>query len=947
MRISRPIILRALTIGLSCVGCGGGTQATPRAAQAEPAKAASTDLGAARVAVTKGEGVAFERQLEGLVQGGSKEAISVLAELYLGTGRPDQVLVLLPNVKPEREVAEHVLLRARARQQLGEVEVALSELGTLTQLSSVPWLLALEAKVLAGAWHLERGQKEEAEKALLEATDVYEGPAYRRAPAAERARSLAHIGRAAHLLGAYQDANHAYDEAEALAPATIELLLLRAELFLEKYDTGHAREVIEEAGALGPHHPGVLFARAALELETSMNFALAAKLCTEALATNPRLSSARALLAGVALRDLDFDTADRLLAAGLAERPRDLELLSMAAAVRFLAEDEPAFERHVEHVLAINPRYARVFWVVSEYAEWEHRYADMERLLRRASRIDPDDGAVRGRLGLTLVRAGSDSAGVVELRRAFDLDPYDVRVLNTLELFETILPARYVERKAGAFTYRLPKDEEAWLMRYVPALLEEAHASMRKHYDFEPRAGTLIEIYESREHFAVRTSGLPHIGIAGVCFGRKLATVSPRGAPANLGMTLWHELGHVFHIGLSKSRVPRFLTEGLAEWETAHLGRGWSRELDASLYEAIERDRLPAVGEMNRAFTRAERMEDVAVAYYASGRLAEFLVEHYGMQQVRDLLRSLGEKGLRPGVYREVLHSSPEDLDLAFRAWLAHDLERYDSQFIETPRRLSFEEAREAGTKPTAGRAARLELARAELETGRGKEAEKRLRKLVDEQLDAPAGYWLARLYFATERLDEAEELLTRLFKQGFNGADLRLVMAKIHQIRGDAEKARAELERALRLDPKRADLWALMASLEHESGTPAGELTAVRNWAGLSEHDGALHRRVLELLLAQPALAGGQPAPLPEDSEELVRRAIWADLSDAGTHRLAARVFERLRKYAQADYEWDSALACPDSDAGRTATREERALALQVRRQPARAPQMRQGTAP
>lgn len=944
MRISRPIILRALIVGWLCVGCGGPPRA-PQAAPPAKATEGKVELAVAREAIGKGEGAPFERQLDRLVRQGSPEALPVLIELYLSTGRPDQALVLLPNVKAEQEVPAHVVLRARARRELGEVEVALAELATLAELPAVPWLLGLEAKVLAGTWHLERGHEDEAEKVLLAAARVYESADYQKAPAADKAKSLAQIGRAAHLLGAYQDANRAYEEAEALAPASIELLLFRAELFLEKYDTAHAREVIEEAGALGPHHPGVLFARAALELETSMNFALASDLSTQALAANPRHMQARALLAGIALRDLDFATADQLLSAGLALRPGDLDLLSMAAAVRFLAEDEPAFEKHVEHVLALNPTYARVFWVVSEYAEWEHRYADIERLLRRASRIDPDNGAIRGRLGLTLVRAGSDSAGVVELRRAFELDPYDVRVLNTLELFETILPARYVERKVGAFTYRLPKDEETWLMRYVPALVEEAYGSMRDHYDFEPRGGTLIEIYESREHFAVRTSGLPHIGIAGVCFGRKLATVSPTGAPANLGMTLWHELGHVFHIGLSKSRVPRFLTEGLAEWETAHLGRGWSRELDPALYEAIEQGRLPKLAEMNRAFTHAERMEDVAVAYYASGRMAEFLVEKYGIDQVRNLLSSLGERGLRPGVYQEVLATSPEDLDHAFRYWLGRDLQRFDGQFVESPRRLSLEEAEKAGAAPTAGRAARLELARAELETGRAKEAEARLQKLVSEQLDAPAGYWLARLYWATQRPDQAEELLLQLFKQGRDGADLRLLMAKIQQARGDATKARAELDRALALDPKRADIWALVASLEHESGTPAGELAAVRNWAALSEHDGDLHRRVLELLLAPPSTPGGAFAPLPPDSADLARRAIWADLGNAGTHRLAARVFERLRRFPAADYEWESALVSPDSDAGRAATREEWAASLDRRGQRARALQVRQGT--
>jgi hypothetical protein len=54
----------------------------------------------------------------------------------------------------------------------------------------------------------------------------------------------------------------------------------------------------------------------------------------------------------------------------------------------------------------------------------------------------------------------------------------------------------------------------------------------------------------------------------------------------NLGMTLWHELAHVFHIQLSRSRVPRWFTEGLAEYETEHERPEWSREHDPALFAA-------------------------------------------------------------------------------------------------------------------------------------------------------------------------------------------------------------------------------------------------------------------------------------------------------------------------------------------------------------------------
>ena len=59
-----------------------------------------------------------------------------------------------------------------------------------------------------------------------------------------------------------------------------------------------------------------------------------------------------------------------------------------------------------------------------------------------------------------------------------------------------------------------------------------------------------------------------------------LAAISPKAEPFNWGNVLWHELGHVFAIQLSKSRVPRWFTEGLSEYETVRARPEWRREND-------------------------------------------------------------------------------------------------------------------------------------------------------------------------------------------------------------------------------------------------------------------------------------------------------------------------------------------------------------------------------
>jgi hypothetical protein len=99
-------------------------------------------------------------------------------------------------------------------------------------------------------------------------------------------------------------------------------------------------------------------------------------------------------------------------------------------------------------------------------------------------------------------------------------------------------------------------------------MLGEAWGAMKVHYMFAPTTPVQVELYANREQFSVRTSGLPNIGIEGVCFGHVVAAMSPKSEPFNWGNVLWHELGHVFAIQLSKNHVPRWFTEGLSEYET-------------------------------------------------------------------------------------------------------------------------------------------------------------------------------------------------------------------------------------------------------------------------------------------------------------------------------------------------------------------------------------------
>lgn len=857
------------------------------------------------------------------------------AQLLLDSGQYEKVWAQFQqSTQPDLAV-----LSAHAARRLGRVEQAKSHLaarfgwkeGPEASSLCAPGVsvertsAALRAGLLWGEWALELGQRKEAERALSALLDCAQADADVPSPAgsptwATRLERWVYAGRAAALSRKYEVANDLFNQAEVqLDPKSDprthrDLLLFRAALFLQKHDPGQAQTIGAELLQLWPHDPEVMLYLAQLRADTEFDFAEAEQLAEQVLDANPRHTGALFLLAGIELRDMNLDGARSYVERGLATNARDLPLLSLQATLGFLGEDVPRFETELERLAELSPGNVQPYLVFAEYAEWEHRYPALEKYLRRAARVDRDEAQVRSRLGLTLVRAGSDAAGVVELNRAYELDPYDVRVINTLNLYEKIVPRDYVSITRGPFRYRFPKAEAALLQRYVPPLLEQAHQEMVARYGYTPRAPIDIELYETTEQFAVRTSGVPSIGIQGVCFGHKLATVSPVGSPGNLGMTLWHELGHVFHIGLSDYRVPRYLTEGLAEWETARRDVGWSRELDRELYEVIREGALPPLSQMSRAFTHARSGQDIAAAYYASGILSAWLEERFGTARLVEMLRELGKGQLAQVVIPRVLGGSWASLDQEFAAYLTQKLRPVAEQFVPARARAAATELRPLLKKNPHDGSLQLELAVALLEEGKPAEA----KQLVDAALGvyhAPVApvtpsaltqqWQFLRVHLALleDKPAEAMSQLQVLLASGADGYSLRMLRARLLLAEKNEPAALTDLETALQFDPSATDPRQLLVQHYQQHAQPDRELTQLRAWAAVAEHDPGVHRRLVELLVEQNHV---------QEAISAAGRLIWVDLANIETHRLAGLAYARGGRWGDAEFEWQSALLCP-----------------------------------
>lgn len=576
----------------------------------------------------------------------------------------------------------------------------------------------------------------------------------------------------------------------------------------------------------------------------------------------------------------------------------------MRAAARFLADDLSGFEAAKKAVLGLNPRYTKLFQIIGDFADWEHRYDEIVKMMQEAVRIDRHDAKAHAQLGLNLIRAGRDDEALKSLKTAFDKDPFNVRVYNTLNLYERDIPKDYVTVKHKLFTFRYHKDEKAILERYVPGMMENAWKKFVKGYGFSPSTPVGVELYAERQNFAIRTSGLPTTAIQGVCFGKTLASMSPMQEKFNLGMTLWHELAHVFHIQQSKSHVPRWFTEGLAEYETLVERPEWAREHDPDLYQALRNDRLPQVGAMTKAFTRAEEMSDVATAYYASSQIMVMLVKKHGMGKMAKMLELWGDGKTTPEVVQTALGQSPEALDKEFRGWAEQRLTRFKTQFVPISRTGPYEKAKAEAEKAPNDALKQTVYALAALKSGKKDEGLKALDAALKADPKFPDALWVkARIALGKKQVPEAEALLKSMVDGGNDGYSVQMALADIAEAKGDQGKMKAALENAHKHDPSASEPIQALVDMAKKQGNVDDELAGLRKLSLIEEHDGRVHRRLMRALLDKK---------LYKEAKDVGEMAVWVEVNGLKTHALFAEVLVANKMIPRAVFELESAVLCP-----------------------------------
>ena len=641
------------------------------------------------------------------------------------------------------------------------------------------------------------------------------------------------VGRAVRLLGVtnpqlFKDALMAFDRAAQAAPDDPMPVVLAGELFLEKYNAPEAHSSFKQALERNPNHPRALLGQAAaLDFD---GVAGSDSLVAQVLKTNPRSAPAHTLRARMALAAEDYETAFQESEAALVVDPAYPQALAVLGAARFLAGDRPAYESARARALAINPADADFFGTVSEMAVQVRRYQEAVDMAAQGAALDSTSWGTLGLLGMNQLRVGSITEGRANLERAFKGDPFNVWLKNTLDLLDTF--AKYRTVSTPHFTLFLRGDEADLLAPYVGDMAEEAYAQLKAHYGTEPQTPIRLELFPRDADFSVRTLGITGLGALGVTFGKVVVMDSPAAhepGEFNWASTLWHETSHVFHLGMTGNKVPRWFSEGLAVHEQ-RLGRpGWGHPVTISFLMAYREGKLPPASDLNRGFMHPEYPEEVIHAYFMASMVFAWMEQTYGKDAAVRMLRGYGAGKDTRTLVKEVLDLDLDGFDKAVDAYIRT---RYADGFRSTarPEDPIPEEPTLAALQTFARRhpdffPVRLRLGQMLVEADRLDEAEVELKAALQlfptyAEMDGPYLY-LARIHRKRGETEKAAAALAQLSLLNESAWEAQKLEADLRTQLGDPAGAAQALERALLVDPYEADVHQKLADLAQTLGRP------------------------------------------------------------------------------------------------------------------------------
>lgn len=412
---------------------------------------------------------------------------------------------------------------------------------------------------------------------------------------------------------------------------------LAALLLIEKHNQAEGETELDEAMKINPRSADVLAAKGRLAWLQGQVLE-AVRYATQALETNPRHLEALLLLADVQLLTENIAGAEEYVVRAIAAAPRSEAAWARRAVLEHLKGSVAEVERAEKEVTNFCRTPGVWHLEMAELYVPLKRYALAERHYQQALKLRPD--LPRGIAGLALLywQLGREEEARPLLDKAFEADPFHVRVFNALQVLKHL--SRYARRETEHFVIRYSEADRA-LAAWLADDLEQWYDEYKKRYGAAPTGKVVVEIMASREMFSGRVLALP--GLPGAAQGASTGPLlvipslqaDGRKSPYNWDAVVRHELTHVFNLQQSDYHVPIWLTEGLAVRAEGNRRFLQHRQL---LRDRLAQGTLYDLLTIARGYHHFARPQEVIVAYYQGWLYVEYLAAKYGDKVFPELL---------------------------------------------------------------------------------------------------------------------------------------------------------------------------------------------------------------------------------------------------------------------------------------------------------------------
>lgn len=650
---------------------------------------------------------------------------------------------------------------------------------------------------------------------------------------------VAMVALASWLMGNFHDANSLFNEATRANPNNLEAHSLWGDLFLEKYNASDAERSYQEALDINGRYVPALVGMA--------NVVGDERALQRALAVNPNSIPAMETYGQLLMLNGREEEAQEYFERVLALNPESLKTLSVLASQAALEERTAEYERYLAQVESFSPNNPIFLGNVADTFGNNYLFDQAVEFARAAIAADPQYWQGYTLLGSNLIRLGEEEEGKTNLEIGYENDPFNVMTSNMLKVFDTL--ETYATLESEHFKVHMSENDADILWPYLEPLLEESWDTLTAKYGFEPEGPILIEVFEKSEDFAVRSVGLPDIGpLVGICFGKVITLISPDTLSANWQEIVWHEFMHVITLQMTGNRMPRWLSEGISVYEEREGRPYWGRSQGLDLVRASEQDKLLHVADLNSGFSGAQNSADLGFAYFQAYLVVDFIADEYGFEKLVELVDQYALIKEEEERFAEVFDQSLAQFDAGFRAWI-------DRRVAEINVFVHSEDLPDEGEGHGHGVRENSSAILAELYNNASLKQHMRAR-IEENDRDFQAYLQLGIVLFKEESFFEAKQYLNQAYEllpsytgypspplvlsqiyeqEGNREAQLQqlelllenlqhdyasaIILAESALEENDFERAEYYIDRAIQVDPYRADVHQLKASYAETIG--------------------------------------------------------------------------------------------------------------------------------